>query len=123
MRTFSRQLTDDSQFRWLGPEKGVTHLAPAALINAVWDLYARQQNKPLWRLLADMSPEEIVRLVDFRYIDDAITRRGSAGSAEGAASGQGERALPSWSETGYPAYTTSVGWFGFSDEKVRSLCR
>jgi L-fuconate dehydratase len=121
LRTFSRQLTDDSQFRWLGPEKGVTHLAAAALINAVWDLYARQQNKPLWRLLAEMKPEQIVRLVDFRYIDDAITEEEALALLNAKRQGREER-IADLERSGYPAYTTSVGWFGFSDEKVRSLC-
>jgi L-fuconate dehydratase len=121
LRTFSRQLTDDSQFRWLGPEKGVTHLAAAALINAVWDLYARQQNKPLWRLLADMTPEQIVRLVDFRYIDDAITEQEALALLTAQRAGR-EARIADLERTGYPAYTTSVGWFGFSDEKVRTLC-
>jgi len=121
LRIFSRQLTDDSQFRWLGPEKGVTHMAAAALINAVWDLYARQHNKPLWRLLADMSPEEIVRLVDFRYIDDAITEDEALKLLKSKLTGR-EARIADLEKTGYPAYTTSVGWFGFSDEKVRSLC-
>lgn len=75
--TFYRQLTSDTQFRWLGPEKGVIHLATGALINAVWDLYARVRNKPLWKLLTDMDAEEIVRAIDFRYITDALTRRRS----------------------------------------------
>jgi L-fuconate dehydratase len=121
LRTFSRQLTDDSQFRWLGPEKGVTHLAAAALINAIWDLYARQQNKPLWRLLADMMPEQIVRLVDFRYIDDAITEEEALALMNAQRAGR-EARIADLERCGYPAYTTSVGWFGFSDEKVRSLC-
>lgn len=121
MRMFSRQLTDDSQFRWLGPEKGVTHLAAAALINAVWDLHARQQKKPLWRLLADMSPEEIVRLVDFRYIDDAITEEEALSLLRAKVSGKAAR-IVELEQAGYPAYTTSVGWFGFTDEKVRLLC-
>ena len=121
LRAFSRQLTDDSQFRWLGPEKGVTHLAAAALINAVWDLYARQQNKPLWRLLADMTPDQIVRLVDFRYIDDAITEQ-EALALLNAQRKSREARIADLERSGYPAYTTSVGWFGFSDEKVRSLC-
>ena len=121
LRTFSRQLTDDSQFRWLGPEKGVTHMAAAAVINAVWDLYARQQNKPLWRLLADMSPREIVRLVDFRYIDDAITEAEALALLEAQLTGRESR-IAELQRSGYPAYTTSVGWFGFSDEKIRSLC-
>jgi L-fuconate dehydratase len=121
LRAFSRQLTDDSQFRWLGPEKGVTHMAAAAVINAVWDLYARQQNKPLWRLLADMSPREIVRLVDFRYIDDAITEAEALALLEAQLTGRESR-ISELQRSGYPAYTTSVGWFGFSDEKIRSLC-
>jgi L-fuconate dehydratase len=121
LRAFSRQLTDDSQFRWLGPEKGVTHMAAAAVINAVWDLYARQQNKPLWRLLADMSPREIVRLVDFRYIDDAITEAEALALLEAQLAGRESR-IAELQRSGYPAYTTSVGWFGFSDEKIRLLC-
>jgi L-fuconate dehydratase len=121
LRIFSRQLTDDSQFRWLGPEKGVTHMAAAALINAVWDLYARQRNKPLWQLLADMSPEEIVGLVDFRYIDDAITEEEALALLKSKRAGR-EARIAELEKTGYPAYTTSVGWFGFSDEKIRSLC-
>jgi L-fuconate dehydratase len=121
LRTFSRQLTDDSQFRWLGPEKGVTHMAAAAVINAVWDLYARQQRKPLWRLLADMSPEDIVRLVDFRYIDDAISEDEALALLKTKRAGRQER-IAELERDGYPAYTTSVGWFGFSDEKVRALC-
>jgi L-fuconate dehydratase len=121
LRIFSRQLTDDSQFRWLGPEKGVTHMAAAALINAVWDLYARQHSKPLWRLLADMSPEEIVALVDFRYIDDAISQEEALTLLKSKRAGR-EGRIAELEKTGYPAYTTSVGWFGFSDEKIRSLC-
>ena len=121
LRTFSRQLTDDSQFRWLGPEKGVTHLAAAALINAVWDLYSRQQKKPLWRLLVEMSPEEIVRLVDFRYIDDAITEEEALSLLKAQEPGKKAR-IADLERTGYPAYTTSVGWFGFSDERVCTLC-
>src|SRR6476660_7859305 len=73
LAAFSQQLTADSQFRWLGPEKGVIHLAAAALINAVWDLYARVEGKPLWKLLADFEPEQLVRSIDFKYIEDAIT--------------------------------------------------
>jgi L-fuconate dehydratase len=121
LRTFSRQLTDDNQFRWLGPEKGVTHMAAAAVINAVWDLYARQRNKPLWRLLSEMTPEEIVRLVDFRYIDDAISEEEALALLESKRTSR-EARIAELEGKGYPAYTTSVGWFGFSDEKVRLLC-
>ena len=121
MRTFSRQLTDDSQFRWLGPEKGVTHLAAAALINAVWDLYARQQNKPLWRLLADMSAGRDRPAGGFSLYRRRNHRRGSASLLKAQQAGK-EARIAELERTGYPAYTTSVGWFGFSDEKVRLLC-
>jgi L-fuconate dehydratase len=119
---FSRQLTDESQFRWLGPEKGVIHLACGALINAVWDLYAKVEGKPLWRLLADFSPETIVSMVDFRYIDDAITREEALTILSASEATMPER-LSLLEANGYLAYTTSVGWFGFSDEKIRALCR
>jgi L-fuconate dehydratase len=119
---FSRLLTDDSQFRWLGPEKGVIHVAAGALVNAVWDLYAKVEGKPVWRLLAEMPAEQIVRAVDFRYIDDALTRAEALEILTRSQSGMQER-LARLKEEGYPAYTTSAGWFGFSDEKVRRLCR
>jgi L-fuconate dehydratase len=119
---FSRLLTDDSQFRWLGPEKGVIHVAAGALINAVWDLYAKAEGKPLWRLLAEMSPEQLVSAVDFRYIDDAITREEALEILRRSQASIAERLLKLETD-GYPAYTTSAGWFGFSDEKVRRLCR
>ena len=119
---FSRQLTDESQFRWLGPEKGVIHLACGALINAVWDLYAKVEGKPLWRLLADLSPDRIVSMVDFRYIDDAISKEEALAILSASQPTMLER-LRLLEAQGYPAYTTSVGWFGFSDEKIRKLCR
>lgn len=120
--SFTRQITDESQFRWLGPEKGVIHLASGALINAVWDLYAKAEGKPLWRLLADLSPVELVSMVDFRYIDDAITKKEATAILTVSQSTMNERIL--FLETqGYPAYTTSAGWFGFDDEKIRQLCR
>jgi len=119
---FSRQLTDESQFRWLGPEKGVIHLACGALINAIWDLYAKAEGKPLWRLLAEMSPEQIVACVDFRYIDDAITPNEAIEILRSSQPTMAER-LGHLEEHGYPAYTTSAGWFGFSDEKIRRLCQ
>jgi L-fuconate dehydratase len=121
MAAFSRQLTDESQFRWLGPEKGVIHLATGALINAVWDLYARAEGKPVWRLLADMEPEQILSAIEFRYIDDALPREEAREILEAARPGKAER-IALLEREGYPAYTTSVGWFGFSDEKIRSLC-
>ena len=118
---FFRELTTDSQFRWLGPEKGVIHLATAALLNAVWDLYARQEGKPLWQLLADMDEEQIVRAIDFRYITDALTPDEARGILRRSRAGMGDR-LALLKEKGYPAYTTSVGWIGFSDEKIGRLC-
>lgn len=122
MAGFWRRIVGDSQLRWLGPEKGVIHLAGAAVINAVWDLWARASGKPVWRLVAEMSPEEIVRLIDFRHIHDALTpdeaiellARQQAGRA--ARTGQLLAA-------GLPAYTTSAGWIGYDDDKLRSLCR
>ena len=118
---FSRSLTDDSQFRWLGPEKGVIHLATAALINAVWDLYARKEEKPLWQLLASMEPEQIAAAIDFRYITDALTRDEAVALLKERRAGI-ELRLENLKANGYPAYTTSVGWFGFSDEKIERLC-
>lgn len=118
---FSRCLTDDSQFRWLGPEKGVIHLATAALINAVWDLYARTQKKPVWQLLASMEPEQIASAIDFRYISDALTREEAVALLSERREGIDSR-LQRLKTDGYPAYTTSVGWFGFSDEKIERLC-
>ncbi len=121
LRGFGRQLTDDSQFRWLGPEKGVIHLATGALINAVWDLYARVERKPLWKLLSELEPRQLLQAVDFRYIDDAITPEEALEILERAQAGRVER-LAQLEKTGYPAYTTSVGWFGYSEEKIRRLC-
>ena len=118
---FAREITDDSQFRWLGPEKGVIHLATAALVNAVWDLYARHEGKPLWKLLADLEPEQIADAVDFRYISDALTREEAIALLRERRPGM-EMRLEELKEFGYPAYTTSTGWFGFNDEKVSRLC-
>jgi L-fuconate dehydratase len=119
---FSRELTDDTQFRWLGPEKGIVHLAAGALLNTVWDLYARVENKPLWQLLSEMEPERILKAVDFRYIDDALSPTEALDILNHARrSGQAER-LAFLKQNGYPAYTTSVGWFGYSEEKIRRLC-
>lgn len=120
---FSRQLTGDTQLRWLGPEKGVIHLAAASLINAVWDLYAKVEKKPLWKLLAEMEPAQLISAIDFRYIDDALTPQEALDIIESARrSGYAER-LAHLQHEGYPAYTTSVGWFGYSEEKIRRLAR
>jgi L-fuconate dehydratase len=122
LAAFWSTLVDDGQLRWVGPEKGVIHLATAALINAIWDLYAKSEDKPVWKLLADMTPEEIVRIIPFRYITDALTPDEAltilARSAPGRAAREKELAT-----TGYPAYTTSSGWLGYPDDKVRRLCR
>jgi L-fuconate dehydratase len=122
MGAFSRSLTEDSQFRWLGPEKGVIHMAAGALINAVWDLYAKAEGKPLWLLLAAMSPEQIVTTMDFRYIDDALSPSEALQILQRRQKDQANR-IEQLRAEGYPAYTTSVGWFGFSDEEIRGLCK
>jgi L-fuconate dehydratase len=122
MNALYLQVTGDTQFRWLGPEKGVIHLACGALINAVWDLYAKAEGKPVWRLLAEMSPEEIVRCIDFRYIADALSPQEALQILREGRRGQVER-LAALEASGYPAYTTSAGWFGYSEEKIRRLCR
>jgi L-fuconate dehydratase len=122
LNAFYLQVTGDTQFRWLGPEKGVIHLASAALINAIWDLYAKSESKPLWQLLADMTPEQIVACIDFRYIADALTPDEALSILRAARTGQSAR-LAQLESTGYPAYTTSAGWFGYSEDKIRRLCR
>ena len=119
---FARKLTNDSQLRWLGPEKGVMHMAIGSVINAAWDLAARRAGKPLWRFIADMSPEEIVRTVDFRYINDALTPEEALSILRQSAVGKAAR-LATLIEHGYPAYTTSPGWLGYSDEKLERLAR
>lgn len=122
MGAFWRMVTGDSQLRWVGPEKGVIHLATAAVVNAVWDLYAKAAGKPLWKLLADMTPEELVRCVDFRYITDAITPEEALELLRANAASKAAREAEMLAD-GYPAYTTSAGWLGYSDDKIRSLCR
>ncbi|TMU51056.1 L-fuconate dehydratase [Flagellimonas algicola] len=122
MAQFWRMITGDSQLRWLGPEKGVIHLATGALVNAVWDLYAKVEQKPLWKLLADMTPEELVSCVDFTYITDAITPEEALELLKKNAATKQER-IDYLTQFGYPAYTTSAGWLGYSDEKMRTLCR
>ena len=121
LNAFYLQLTGDTQFRWLGPEKGVIHLACAALLNAIWDLYAKAEGKPVWRLLADMTPEQIIACIDFRYIADALTPDEALAILRSRQAGREER-LAQLEATGYPAYTTSAGWFGYSEDKIRRLC-
>jgi L-fuconate dehydratase len=119
---FWRSLAGDSQLRWLGPEKGVVHLALAAVVNAVWDLYAKVERKPVWKLLADMTPRQLVSCVDFRHITDAITADEAAELLDRHAGTKADREAELL-RRGYPAYTTSVGWMGYSDDKIRGLCR
>jgi L-fuconate dehydratase len=121
-RGFWRSLTGDSHLRWLGPEKGIVHLATAALVNAVWDLWARAEGKPLWKLVVDMTPEQLVGCIDFRYMTDVLTPEQAVDLLAGAEAGKAAREAEI-SRTGFPAYTTSVGWLGFSDEEVRERCR
>lgn len=122
MGSFWSDLTGDSQLRWLGPEKGVIHLATAAVVNAVWDLYAKKEGKPLWKLLSEMAPEEIVRCIDFTYITDAVTPEEALKLLREKEDEKNER-TQKLMKAGYPAYTTSAGWLGYPDEKIRKLCR
>ncbi|GAA3023495.1 enolase C-terminal domain-like protein [Streptosporangium longisporum] len=117
---FWKRLTGESQLRWLGPEKGVVHLAVAAVVNAVWDLRAKREGKPLWRLLSEMSPREIVDLVDFRHIADVLPPERALELLESRVGGRAERTALIHRE-GVPAYTTSAGWLGYSDDKLRTL--
>ncbi len=121
MGAFWRYITGDSQLRWIGPEKGAIHLATAALVNAVWDLYAKVEGKPLWKLLVDMTPEQLVACIDFRYISDALTPNEAVAFLRKHAASKSVREAE-MIQYGYPAYTTSAGWLGYSDEKVRFLC-
>src|SRR4051794_40208737 len=122
MGAFWRDLVGDSQLRWIGPEKGAIHLATAAVVNAVWDLLAKRAGKPLWKLLVDLPPDRLVDLVDFRYLTDALTRDEALAMVERCAPGKAEREAD-LRATGYPAYTTSVGWLGYDDDKIRRLCQ
>jgi len=122
MGGFWRGLAGDSQLRWLGPEKGVIHLALAAVLNAVWDLWAKSVGKPVWKLVADLTPEQFVSLIDFRHLEDALTRAEALDILHTQAAGKPAREARLRAE-GYPAYTTSVGWLGYDDDKLRRLCR
>jgi L-fuconate dehydratase len=121
MGAFWRHITGDSQLRWIGPEKGVIHLATAAIVNAVWDLWAKVERKPVWKLLADMTPQRLVSCIDFRYITDAITPEEAIAILERNESTKPAREAE-LRRDGYPAYTTSAGWLGYSDDKLRRLC-
>lgn len=116
-----RRLVHDSQLRWLGPEKGVIHMAAGAIVNALWDMKAKRAGKPLWRLLAELSPQEIVDLVDFRYLTDVLTPRAALELLEERFEGR-ERRVGTLLQEGYPAYTTGPGWLGYDDEKLVAKC-
>lgn len=122
MGAFWKMITGDSQLRWLGPEKGIIHLATGAVVNAVWDLYAKVEEKPLWQLLSDMTPEELISCIDFSYITDAVTPEEGLAILQKLESSKQER-INHLKDKGYPAYTTSAGWLGYSDDKMRRLCR
>jgi L-fuconate dehydratase len=115
-------LTGDSQLRWLGPDKGVMHLATGAVVNAIWDLWAKSVGKPVWRLVAEMTPEQFVDCVDFRYLTNALTREDALAILHDAETGKQDR-IAEMEKTGYPAYTTSAGWLGYDDAKLRRLCQ
>jgi len=120
--TFWHSLTNESQLRWIGPEKGAIHLAVAAIVNALWDIWAKIEEKLVWRLLVEMSPEEIVSLVDFRYLSDALTKEEALEMLRKNVATRGKREAELL-KNGYPAYTTSIGWISYSDEKVKAKCR
>ena len=122
MGRFWRHVTSDSQLRWIGPDKGAMHLATGAVVNAVWDLWAKSEGRPVWQLVADMSPEELVRCIDFRYITDCITPAEALALLRDKAQGKLERRAELLAN-GYPCYTTSAGWLGYDDAKLRRLAQ
>jgi len=122
MGRFWRHITSDSQLRWIGPDKGAIHLATGAVVNAVWDLWAKQEGVPVWKLVSRMTPEAIVKLIDFRYITDCITPDEALALLQKQAVGKAER-WATLEREGYPCYTTSAGWLGYGDEKLRRLCQ
>ncbi|MDX1366706.1 L-fuconate dehydratase [Pseudomonas sp.] len=123
MGGFWRHITSgDSQLRWIGPDKGAIHLATAAIVNAIWDLWAKAEGKPVWKLLCDMSPEQLVSCLDFRFVTDVLTPEEALAMLKRKASGKARREQE-MHEQGYPGYTTSAGWLGYSDEKIRRLAR
>ena len=117
-----RDLTSDSQLRWIGPDKGAMHLATGAVVNAVWDLWAKIEGKPVWQLVAEMTPEQLVECIDFRYLTDCITPEEALQLLTKQAEGKAER-LQNLLAQGYPCYTTSAGWLGYSEEKLARLCQ
>lgn len=122
MAGFWRMITGDSQLRWLGPQKGVIHMATGAIVNAVWDLYAKKEKKPLWKLVAEMTPKQLVSCIDFTYLTDVITPEEAVSLLSEQAPTKHER-INYLMQNGYPAYTTSAGWLGYSEEKIRQLSK
>ena len=120
--SFWHGLVNESQLRWIGPEKGAVHLAAAAVINALWDLWGKIEGKPVWKLLCDMSPQEIASLVDFTYLSDALTKEEAIDILTKNVPTKKQREIE-MERDGYPAYTTSVGWLRIPDETVKSLCK
>ena len=119
--TFSRMMTSDTQLRWVGPEKGIIHMASGAIINAVWDILAKSQNKPLWQLVSDMSPEQISGSIDFRHITDFLNKD-EANQILRSHHKTKQHRVSILKNEGYPCYVTSAGWLGYSDEKLKRLC-
>lgn len=122
MNRFYDQLRSDSQLRWLGPEKGVIHMAAGAVVNAVWDMWARDEGKPLWRLLSDMEPEQFVNCLDLRYVSDVLTKEQALEMVKANQATKQQR-IKYIEDNGYPSYTTSAGWLGYSDEKLARLAK
>jgi L-fuconate dehydratase len=122
MRSLYRDLTADKQLRWLGPEKGILHMATGAVLNAVWDLWAKREQKPMWKHLVDLPPEQLVSTIDFSYITDVLTAEDAVAMLQSRRAGLDARETEMRAE-GYPAYTTSTGWLGYPDDKVRYLCK
>lgn len=120
--SFWHSLVNESQLRWIGPEKGVVHLATAAIINALWDLWGKIENKPVWKVLCDLTPEEIVSLVDFTHLTDEITRDEAIAILQRNAPTRGQR-IKELEEDGFPAYITSIGWLGYGEDRIRRLCK
>lgn len=121
-RKMWRTLTSDSQLRWIGPDKGAIHLATGAIVNAIWDLWAKSEGKPVWKLVADMTPEELVNCIDFRYLTDCVEEDEATDLLRKWAANKSNREAI-LREKGYPCYTTSAGWLGYSDEKLARLCK
>ena len=120
--TFWHNLVNESQLRWIGPEKGAVHIATAGIVNALWDLWGKIENKPVWKVLCDLTPEEIVSLIDFTHITDTLTKGEALALLKKLASTRSQR-IKEIEKEGYPAYITSIGWLGYSEDKIRHLCK